>query len=119
MKTILCLAVVSVVVSGCSSSRTTMLDQDERIEKEIIVTSLLTREGCKVDFSTSFPGYAILADSVVRWTPTRGEPKEWQIAQLTSYTVSEFSWWKTVVFVLAIPITWGVVMLLTTRWTFS
>jgi hypothetical protein len=107
-----------VLLAGCSSSKEVMADRTGEWQDGTYVLAVVTHDGTRIDFSSTFPGYALLADSTIHWKPTEGDSRDYPLASIASYEVERFSWWKTALFLIGYPVTLiGIALLI--PWRFS
>jgi len=103
-------------LSGCSSSEVVTDRSIQSIEAGTLVTSLIATDGQVMDFTRELPGCALVRDSVVEWSPTESARREIPLSAVESMSIVRFSWWKTVLFAISIPVVAGVILVLTWHW---
>jgi hypothetical protein len=101
---------------GCSSSEIVTERSVESFETGTQVTSLTTTDGQMMDFTRELPGCALVRDSVVEWSPTESGSREIPLSTVQSMSIVRFSWWKTALFAISIPVVAGIITVLTWHW---
>ncbi len=102
--------------AGCTSSREVSSEQANQLENGTYILSGVTRSGNTVDFSTSRPGFAVLADSAILCERQDSIAQKFTVSEFKSLRVSEVSWLKTGALMLAVPVIVVALLFLSTSW---